>query len=271
MKVLIFLLVFFGFGERSFAKSSLSINIATDDECLEMKGLCALERTIAQKVCDDHQLICHWKVFPWEQLAADMEKTENDGLYDIIMAGVEAKESRRKHKLFGHRYFTGKHLFIGKKNLSQLSVNRNGFPRLRIGTWKGFLFEELELAYGKNNPGISLVETSDHVDALINNKVDLIFTFTGAENQLLNQLNILNPYTYTIKGDFVDHLRPKGKESGVGVVFHKNSRGCELERYFSKAIRDLKKSGEYMALTQRYLGFDSWPYEQDPKLDEFCQ
>jgi len=264
----------------SQARSAVKIATSADaypytfgpaDGCTAASGVCGFEVELFDAICKDMNLQCVWKTNDWGTIFDNLlNKTNGDFAYDAIVASTEASPERRKLMNFSARYFTAWHLFAGRTNL-QVTMDTRGFPQdlasqpLKIGTWEGFLHEELMAAYGNVAPThLSLMTVDDPIAALKNGDVDLIFVYTGIETKLIQDPQ------YSVKGPLIEVLNPDPK-GGVGAASRKSTSGKEISKAFSEGLVKVRKSGEYQRISQKWLGRDIWDCQLGPKIDDpFC-
>lgn len=239
-------------------------NFGRAEGCRRGDGVCGFEIDLFEAICQEMGVRCTWQIQDWGSIFDNLLRPRPDGSfpYDAVVASAEASEDRRATMLFSARYYMAWHLFVGRR-ADRFRFDPRGFPvdegrPLRIGTWDGFLMNELRLAY-PTPKNVRLVPVASPIDALKNGDIDLAFVFTGTE------VGIVKDPRFEMKGRLIEVLNTD-PQAGIGAASRRSAQGAEIQRIFSEGLVRIRKKGLYQRISQFWLGRDIWDRQLGPKI-----
>lgn len=241
-------------------------NFGPADGCRSPDGVCGFEIDLFNAICAEMKVSCSWSTVAWADIFTNLNQASGEGnfSYDAIVASAEASAERRADMLFSARYYTAWHLFLGRRSLA-VKFDEKGFPLpgsrpLRLGTWDGFLMDELRQAYPSLPAGIELKAVDSPLESLKKGEIDLAFVFTGTEVAFLKDRD------YAMKGRLIEVLNTD-PEAGIGAASRKSPAGEEIQRIFSEGLVRVRRKGIYQKISQKWLGRDIWDRQLGPKVE----
>jgi arginine/ornithine transport system substrate-binding protein len=247
-------------------------NFGKAEGCQAPSGACGFEIDLYNAICQQMGLRCEWQVVNWDLIFKGLVTPDNSGNfpYDVAIASIEASPERRQTMLFSPTYYQAWHLFAGRADYP-VKVDRRGFPiptpgkPIRMGTWEGFLMQELRLAYkGAPATSVQLIPVKDPIDALKKGELDLIFIYTGIEMRLIQDPK------YKVKSPLIPVLK-EDPYGGVGAAMRVTLQGRAIEQAFANGLVKVRRNGTYLKLSMKWLGRDIWDCELGPQIkDPVC-
>jgi ABC-type amino acid transport substrate-binding protein len=252
--------------------------------------ICGFEVDLFSRICEIKNLDCHWVYKKWHggeynrqgdfffkkgTVFSDLINPLSDNTfeYDISVNMSEASFPRRKLMLFSSSYFASWHNLIGRPELKgRIDLDSEGFPKdkvynsrkLKIGTWSGFLIDQLALKY-KSPQNITIQGFSDPISELENGNIDLLFSYIGIDQKLIEK-------GFKLISDKIEVLGPIDPFAGVGAATRVSKKGRVLQEQLSDGLVQLKCNKEYDKISKKWVGSDVWDYKLGPLINEsVCQ
>lgn len=237
------------------------------------EGLCGVEVQYIKRVCADVKLNCVWQKIDWAGPSGPMNpggalyelthpRPDGSFAYDAVVGSVNASPDRRPEMLFTIPYYTARHIFIGHQSLGIEIDATSGFPKdrsyfsgrkLRIGTYPGFLTDELKRVYG-NAAHIEIVKGTPA--ELVGGQIDLLFAWTGIDKMVNDMLG--GAGSYKIFSDVGDvNPDPFG---GVAVATRISREGRRFTELMNNGIIQSRRGngGYHKTLFESAVGVDLW-------------
>jgi arginine/ornithine transport system substrate-binding protein len=170
--------------------------------------------------------------------------------YDAILAAMDITDERKKKVDFTEKYAQIPSKFITKKG-SGLEITPEGLKDQKIGVQRATTHDQyLTDNYGDS---VNIVRYGSFDDAyldLANGRIIAVLGDVSAlEEGVINQKG---GDAYEFVGPaFSD---PKWFGEGMGIAVRKQDK--DLKNKLSKAIKALRKSGEYQEISAKYFSFD---------------
>lgn len=163
------------------------------------------------------------------------------GKIDMIMSGMSATAERMKQVDFSIPYYEGRTLFIKQKG-NETITNKDSIRGKRIGVYIGTV-QEQGINKIKDEYNLNVIP-SDNIFTVVMNlkqgKIDVAVADYATAQGYLNQ----NP-------DLIGFYDESDQSEGLSIAFDKHKHG-ELLAKINQAIKDLKASGEYDNILQKW-------------------
>jgi arginine/ornithine transport system substrate-binding protein len=209
-------------------------------------SLSGFDVDMANALCEELKAQC--KIVPqdWDGIIPSLLARK----YDAIIAAMDITEERKKKVDFTEKYAQIPSKFITKKG-SGLEITPEGLKDQKIGVQRATTHDQyLTDNYGDS---VDIVRYGSFDDAyldLANGRIIAVLGDVSAlEEGVINQKG---GDAYEFVGPaFSD---PKWFGEGMGIAVRKQDK--DLKNKLSKAIKALRKSGEYQEISAKYFSFD---------------
>lgn len=158
---------------------------------------------------------------------------------DVIISGMTATEEREKSVDFSDIYFSGKNLVLVKKDSDVATIDdlKDKLIAVQLGTTQ----EAAAQKAGMKTKPINLL--TDAVMELKNGKVDAVL----ATEVVANNFTKIND---DVKAVYIKELADEGGGSAAAV----NEGNKDLVEVINKVLKDLKDSGKYDEMINKWFG-----------------
>ncbi len=167
---------------------------------------------------------------------------------DAIVASMSITGERKQKIDFSEKYYNTPARFAGKKS-AKLSDDAGALKGKTVGVQRGTVSEDyMKKKYA--NVKIRSYATQDEANAdLVAGRIDAIFVDSIPLGDFLK-----TPAAKDMAAFGKDHYDSAILGDGVGVGVRKED--TKLRDGFSKAIKAIRKSGEYAKINKKYFDFD---------------
>lgn len=172
------------------------------------------------------------------------------GRYDAIVASMSMTDWRRTQIDFTNKYYQPPAKFVGRKGAS-VSFTEEGLPGERVAVQRNSLHDKYASAVLGSKATILRYQTlGEATDALAAGKADLV---------LGDSLALQDGFLSTKQGAGFAFMGPDISAqqwfgSGAGIAVRKGNDA--LRDKINAAIADVRKSGQYQAIANRYFAFN---------------
>ena len=201
---------------------------------------------IAEALCEEMKVHCVLMVQDWDGLIPGLLAKK----YDAIIASMSITEERKQKVDFSEKYYVSPARFVAEKG-ADIDVSKEGLKGKTVGVQRATIHENFVRDNFGDTLTIKSYATQDEANMdLTSGRVDLVIADATV-----------------LQGGFLD--TPAGKDyefvgpsftdeewfgEGIGIAVRKEDD--ELRKMFNKAIKDLRKSGEYQKINAKYFDFD---------------
>jgi polar amino acid transport system substrate-binding protein len=210
-------------------------------------SLAGFDIDLGNALCAQMQVKCVWVEQNFDGMIPALKAQK----FDAILSAFSNTEARRQQVDFSQRLYTAPSSLVARKN-SGLLPTAESLKGKTVGVVQGSLQESFAKSeWGHNGAQIHSYQTQDQVFAdLTVGRLDAAFQASvQADTGLLQKPQGKD---FAFAGEPITDKRIIG--DGVAIGIRKND--AELQRKLNTAIADLRQSGEYQQIANKYFNFD---------------
>ncbi|MEW5774806.1 MAG: transporter substrate-binding domain-containing protein [Thermodesulfobacteriota bacterium] len=198
---------------------------------------------IAKALCRAISAECDFVAAPWDGIIDGLEA----GKYDVIAASMAYTEERARRVEFTDRYYRTTSSFVARRG-STLDTSVEGMRGKTVATQRSTVHADYLAATYGSSVTLKITDTQEGAfDLLVAGQADAV---------LCNSLTVLG-FLRSDKGrDFAyigEPLTGKNLSSSAHIALRKGN--VRLRDAFNKALQEIRISGEYDQINQKYFPF----------------
>lgn len=198
---------------------------------------------LGNALCAQAALSCDWNEQSWESLLPSLMTRKADA----IMSGMTISDDRKEQVLFSDPYLIQPSGWFAAVEYPLHEVTSDALRAQRIGVLRGSS-QDLYATnlYGSKNTVRRYASADDVVNDMLAGRVDIaLFDYPTGQSSLLEA----NPGRFRLVGAKIRDERYFN--DGFGIAFKKRDQA--LAARFNQALSELKESGTYQALVDKYF------------------
>lgn len=189
---------------------------------------------VASAICQKIQATCHFKSSSFDALIPSLKAKR----FDAAISAIDITDARAKQVAFSDAYYDSSASYVAFKKDITLADAKT------VGVQNGTTFQQYtanETKQYKANPYASL---QDAILDLKNGRIDIIFGDTAVLSDMISK----EPEIHFV-GEKVTNKQYFG--NGLGIAVNKSSK--ELLESLNKGLADIKASGEYQKIYDKWM------------------
>lgn len=216
---------------------------STVDTAGELQGF---DIEIARALCEAMNAECTLVQQDWDGIIPALLARK----YDAIIASMSITEERKQKVDFSDKYYQTPAKFVRKKG-NPIEITPEGLKGKKVGVQRATIHDN----YISDNYGetVEIVRYGTQDEAYLDMKagrLDLLL----ADSVALDQGFLSTPEGADYEFVGPDLNDPKWFGEGAGIALRKGD--TELREAFNKAIQDIRASGKYKEIQDKYFDFD---------------